>query len=389
MPIRFIRLPLVLGAFLFLTAPAPAADPMIVMDGHVDILLRLIDPTSDRRLDEPGFAGQANFENWRAGGMNAIFFAVWIDPRRYPKERAVERADALIDCFYEQVQKYPDRLAFCETAADVRRVVKEGRVAGLMGIEGGSAINNDIRHIQRFRKRGVRYMTLTWRGNLQWAGSSQDVGNSPWDRQAQRRGGADATPEPEDNLSSGGLTDFGREIVGEMNRVGMIVDLSHVSDQTFYDAIAATRRPVILSHSNASARAPHPRNISDDMLRALAKNGGVIGLNLWTDLLDPAGQEAEKKTSVTLEMTADMVDHMVKVAGIDSVGIGTDFEGMSSLPVGLENASRMQDLFTELRKRGYLQNDLRKFAGENFLRVLEANDRPWAPEMEAQPAAKP
>lgn len=222
-------------------------------------------------------------------------------------------------------------------------------------------------------------MTLTWRGNLKWAGSSQDIGNPQWERLRDR-----VQPKgDEDELSSGGLTEFGREVVQEMNRVGMIVDLSHVSDQTFFDALSATKRPVILSHSNARALAPHPRNISDEMLRALKVNGGVIGVNFWSDLLEPTGSKSagQEKTSVTLENMLNMIDHIVEVAGIDSVGIGSDFEGMSSLPIGLENAARLPDLFDGLRRRGYSEEEIRKIAGENFLRVLEANDTPWAPEL--------
>lgn len=348
---------------------------MIVVDGHQDVLLRLLDTERARTLDEPGWTGQSNLENWRTGGINTIFFAVWVDPRRYPKEKALHRAHHMIDCLEEQAQKFPNDLMLCQTAADVRRAIAQNRVASLLGIEGGVAINDDIANIEKFRRRGVRYMTLTWRGNLKWAGSSQDNGSRQMERLAKSQGIAP------DVLSTGGLTDYGREIVREMNRVGMMVDVSHVSDQTFYDALEETKRPVIVSHSNCRAMSNHPRNISDDMLRALAKNGGVIGLNFWADLLEPKGlgSDDEGATSVTVETVLDMLDHMVKVGGIDTVGLGTDFEGMSDLPMGLETAAQMPKLFDGLRRRGYSETDIRKIAGENFLRVLAANDHPFEP----------
>jgi membrane dipeptidase len=351
---------------------------MIVLDAHEDVLLRLLDPERNRTLDEQGWCGQCNFENWQRGGINTVFFAVWIDPRRYPKQKAVDRANQMIDCLEAQAKQYPTKIQLCDSAADVRTAVAHGRLASLLGIEGGVAINDDLSLITHFRKRHVRYMTLTWRGNLKWAGSSQDNGSPQIDRLARSKG---VVP---DKLSSGGLTEFGREVVREMNRVGMMVDLSHVSDQTFYDALATTVRPAIVSHSNARALSKHPRNVTDDMLRALAANGGVIGLNLWQDLIEPKGlgSDEDGATSVTVDSTVAMLDHMVQVAGIDHVGLGTDFEGMSDLPVGLETAAEMPKLFDGLRARGYSDADIRKIAGENFLRVLEANDHPLEPTMQ-------
>jgi membrane dipeptidase len=355
---------------LLVSANSAAVTPMAVVDAHEDILLRLVDPTRGRSLDEPGWNGHCNFENWQASGVNTVFFAVWVDPRRYPKQMAVDRANAMIDCLEEQAAKYPDQLKQCDGAADVRRALAEGRMAALLGVEGGCAINNDLANIEKFRRRGVRYMTLTWRGNLKWAGSSQDNGMAQVDRLARSHG---VVP---DVLSSGGLTEFGRQVVHEMNRVGMIVDLSHVSDQTFYDAIATTERPVIVSHSNCRALSNHPRNVTDDMLRTLAKNGGVMGLNLWQDLLEPQGRGSDEDgaTTVTLDTVLNMLDHMVQVGGIDHVGFGTDFEGMDDLPEGIATAADMAKIFAGMRQRGYSEVDIRKIAGENFLRVIEAND---------------
>lgn len=354
------------------TPPLPAKElfrPPIILDAHVDVLLRVGNPDGKRRLDEPGPNGQANFANWRASGTNAVYFAVWIDPRTFNGERAVQRTDQLIALFHEQLRRYPDVMEFCDTSDDVRRAVASGKIASLLGIEGGIAINNDLRNIERYRRAGVRYMTLTWRGNLDWAGSSQEI-NNPY-----RRGEKIQIAQ---NPSSGGLTEFGRQVVAEMNRVGMMVDLSHVSDETFFDAIKASRRPVILSHSNAKALSNHPRNITDDMLRALKANQGVIGLNLWYEMLEPNGRSSKSENAkpVTVETVLDQVDHMVKIAGIDCLGLGSDFEGMSDLPPDLKDASKVTLIFEGMRKRGYSEADIRKVASENFLRVMKANEVP-------------
>jgi len=341
--------------------------PPIVLDAHVDILLNLLNPKNNRSLDEPGWHGQANFENWKAGGTNAVIFAVWVDPRQFRGEQAVGRVEQMIGLLHKQVQIYPSRLELCDTSDEVRQAVASGKTAALIGIEGGVAINENLANIERYRNAGVRYMTLTWRGNLSWAGSSQDLKN-PF-----RRG---QEMPLSNNPSPGGLTDFGRQVVSEMNRVGMVVDLSHVSDETFFDAIKASKRPVMVSHSNARALSDHPRNVSDSMLRALKANGGVIGLNLWAELLEPNGKGSKDQGArpVTSETVLDMIDHMVKVAGIETVGLGTDFEGMSDLPRDMKNASTLPKIFDGMRKRGYSEADIRKFAGENFLRVLKANE---------------
>lgn len=353
--------------------PPSAAElfkPPIVLDAHVDILLRLLNPQNNRRLDEPGPNGQANFANWRAGGTNAVFFAVWVDPRQFRGPMAVQRVEQMIGVLHQQLALYPDRLALCDNSDAVRRTIASGKVAALIGIEGGIAINEDLSNIARYRKQGVRYMTLTWRGDLSWAGSSQDLTN-PY-----RKG--EEMPLTSHPTPNGGLTDFGRKVVAEMNRVGMCVDLSHVSDQTFYDALKVTQKPVMVTHSNCRALSDHKRNVTDDMLRALRANGGVMGINLWAELLEPNGKGSKDEGAkpVSVETVLDMIDHVVKVAGIETVGIGTDFEGMSDLPPDLPNAAALTKIFEGMRKRGYSEADIRKFAGENFLRVMKANEVP-------------
>ena len=331
--------------------PAPATNsPMIVLDSHEDVIGRVLDDGDDLAVDHKN--DQSNFAKWRAGGVNVVWFSLWVDPQEHEGSAAPVRVSQMIAALYRQVARHPDDLVVCDSASDCRAAVASGKIVALLGIEGGVAINNDLKLIEGYRQAHVRYMTLTWRGNLDWAGSSQT------------------------SHKQMGLTTFGRDVVREMNRVGMIVDLSHTSDMTFYDALAVTSKPVILSHSNCRALADHPRNVTDDMLRALKKNGGVVGLDFYRDFLLPERKEFSVaiETTPTLEIVLDQIDHAVKVAGIEHVGIGSDFEGDIEPAVGLESAARIADLIQGLRRRGYPESEVRKIAGENFMRVIGAND---------------
>jgi len=257
--------------------------------------------------------------------------------------------------------------------------VKASKISAFLTIEGGHAIDDDLGVLRMYYRLGIRSMTLTHARNTNWADSASD------------------TPAHK------GLTDFGKEVVREMNRLGMIVDLAHVSDKTFYDALAITTKPLIVSHSSMRAISNVPRNVTDDMLRALAKNGGVIGINFGMGFINPkdakalasatdteaeapplvgreldeyAAENAEKlfakrvKVVATVEDVADHIDHAVKVAGIDHVGIGSDFDGIAGTANGLEDVSKMPDLAAVLLKRGYAEAHLKKILGENFLRVV-------------------
>lgn len=327
--------------------------PPIILDAHCDVLQRVLDKHDDLAATTSRHR-QSDIPLWRAGGMNAVFLSVWVDPKDFPGEAAFIRAGELIAAYKDQQKKHPNVLAHCETAAEVRRATAQGKIATLLGIEGGAVINDNISRIASYRAEGVVRMTLTWRGNLPWASSANP-----------RKGETTCT----------GLNAFGRHVVREMNRVGMIVDLSHTSDATFFDALAVSTKPVIFSHSNARALSHNQRNVSDDMLRALAKNGGVVGVNLYWDFLEPEGRGSDESgsTTVTVETVLDHIDHMVKVAGIDHVGIGTDWEGDIETALGLEDSSKMPVLIAGLRRRGYSETDIRKIAAENFLRVLEQN----------------
>jgi membrane dipeptidase len=282
------------------------------------------------------------------------------------------------------VGRHPDRLLFATTAADVRRAKREGKIAILIGVEGGHAIESSLDRLRELHAHGVRYLTLTWNNGVPWAGSSLG----------------------EDGTRTGGLTAFGRDVVREMNRLGMLVDLSHVSDSTFYDALAVSTVPVIASHSSARALSDFPRNLSDDQLRAIARNGGVVNVNFFSRFLD--SQYRARAEAVDAEIAAarralgpgpdsaaasarlsarrasllaalpqtpfsvliDHIDHVARVAGVDHVGLGSDFDGVSALPLGIEDVTRLPRIAQGLLDRGYSESDVTKILGGNMLRVM-------------------
>ena len=371
----------------------------IVIDTHNDITSPLIDDGFDlgMRGDDPNakIKTHTDLARMKAGGLGAEFFAVYVGKEFVNKKPAegggaARRALDVIDVVLEQVRRHPQSLESASTAADIRRIVASGKIAALMGIEGGHAIEDSLRTLRMFYKLGVRYMTLTHTNSNDWADSEGDINN------------------PSVNHHNG-LTDFGREVVREMNRIGMMVDISHVADKTFYDVIATTRAPVIASHSSARAIANHPRNMSDDMLKALAKNGGVVMVNFYDGFLDPrkaelalrsrsledelkgkypndakrvqqeidAWRKANDPGRTPLSVLMDHIDHIAKVAGVDHVGIGSDFDGvpLTGLPVGMEDISKLPTLTYELMKRGYSDADIKKFLGENLLRVMGQVER--------------
>jgi membrane dipeptidase len=371
----------------------------IVIDTHNDITSPLIEQGFDlgMRGDEPNakIKTHTDLRRMKAGGLGAEFFAVYVDKEFVKKKPAdgggaARRALDVIDVVLDQVRRHPESLEAASTAADIRRIVKSGKIAALMGIEGGHAIEDSLHTLRMFYKLGVRYMTLTHVNTNDWADAEGDIDN----------------PGVQHH---NGLTDFGREVVREMNRVGMMVDISHVADKTFYDVIATTRAPVIASHSSARAIANNPRNMSDDMLKALARNGGVVMVNFYDGFLDPRKAElALRERALEDEMKAkypsdpkraqeeidrwraandpgktplsvliDHIDHIVKVAGIDHVGLGSDFDGvpLTGLPVGMEDISKLPNITYELMKRGYSEIDIKKVLGENLLRVMSEVER--------------
>jgi membrane dipeptidase len=296
----------------------------------------------------------------------------------------------MIDEVYSQVRKHSGSLEMAYSAEDIRRIAKSGKIAALMGIEGGHAIEDSLGTLRMFYRLGVRYMTLTHSNTNNWADSSGDITDSSVKHH-------------------NGLTGFGREVVRTMNETGMMVDISHVSDKTFFDVVGVSRAPVIASHSSARALADHPRNMTDDMLRAVAKNGGVVMVNFYDGFID--GRKAKRTPLVRarerslreqhpndpkrvelelakwldetgpgktpLAMLIDHIEHIARVAGIDHVGLGSDFDGVpfTGLPEGMEDISKLPNITFELVKKGYSDVDIRKVLGENLLRVMAECER--------------
>jgi membrane dipeptidase len=370
-------------------------DSAIVVDTHADTPQRFVDDNFDIGSTDPNDIGHISLDKAKAGNLGAEFFSIWVDPET-SKGRYAHRALDLIDSVYEQAGRHPDRMMMAFSVADIERAHKQHKLAALMGVEGGHAIENDMRVLRDFYRLGVRYMTLSWSNTNEWADSSGDIND----------------PKVEHH---NGLTDFGKQVVLEMNRLGMMVDISHVSDKTFWDAIATTKAPVIASHSSARALSGHARNMTDDMLRAVAKNGGVVDVNFFSAFDDenfrkaleaqqPA-QEAAIKAYIEQEKAKgkaasaididriqrewmakiprppfsaliDNIDHIAKVAGAEHVGLGSDFDGVSgATPAGMDSAADLPKITQALLDRGYSATDVRKILGGNVLRVFAEVER--------------
>jgi len=356
----------------------------IVIDGHSDTTPWFQDPDWDftARHDE----GDEDLPRMREGGLDAQFWSIYLS-RAEAGDQPVRKAIERIDAVHRLVARHPDDLVLATTAADVRRAAAEGRVACLMGIEGGHLIDESLAVLRTYQRLGARYMTLTHSFHTSWADSS----------------GTDVALEP----LHGGLTEFGEAVVREMNRIGMMVDVSHVSDDTFADALRVSAAPVIASHSSVRAVADHPRNLSDPMLRALAANGGVVMINFYSGYDDPQlvepirelfaglapriealrtahaddpvglrrafrgllrGREVPR---ATLDVLLDHFDHAIRVAGPDHVGVGADWDGVASMPRGMGDVSHLPALTRGLLARGHSPETVRKVLGGNVLRVME------------------
>jgi membrane dipeptidase len=361
-----------------------------VIDTHNDMPSRILDDGYDPDVrHSPGFGpteGQTDLPRLIESGLTAEFMSAWVDaPYAATPGASFARAMQHISTVHAWVDRHPDRLVFATTGADVRRAKREGKIAIFIGVEGGHAIESSLNRLRELHTRGASYLTLTWNNGLPWAGSSI---------------GADGT-------RTGGLSAFGRDVVREMNRLGMLVDLSHVSDSTFFDAIAVSSVPVIASHSSARALSDFPRNLSDDQLRAIARNGGVVNVNFFSRFLDSdyraraeaveadiatarsalrpgpdsaaaAARLSARRNALLAALSAtpfgvliDHIDHVARVAGVDHVGIGSDFDGVSALPLGMEDVTRLPRIAQALLDRGYSEEDVSKVLGGNMLRVME------------------
>jgi len=410
---RFWPLPIIVAASLPLTAlklpqndrkpvthksaPASAAAvhrSAIVIDTHADTTQRMLDDRYD--LTEPLIGGYLNFASAKAGHLGAEFFSIWVDPTLYQGHFA-RRTLELIDAVHEQAAKHPDQMTPTLSPEDIERAHREHKLAALMGIEGGHSIEDSLGLLRDYYRLGVRYMTLTWSNSNDWADSSGDI------------------DDPNVKHTQDGLTDFGKDVVYEMNRLGMMVDISHVSDKTFYRTVITSRAPVFASHSSARALTNSPRNMTDDMLRAVARSGGpgshggVVMVNFYSGFISdswrnawnaqaPERQAAEKAQvaqwkaegrDVTygildamdkqwaakiprppLSVLIDHIDHIAKVAGIDHVGLGSDFDGIPASPEGIDSAADLPKITAALIMRGYSAEDCHKILGENFLRFF-------------------
>ncbi len=363
----------------------------IIIDTHADTPQRFLDGNFDLGQNTPVSDGHIDLGKIKNGNLAAEFFSIWVEPDF--KGRYAHRAMDLIDSVYQQAARHPDQMTMAFTADDIVRAHEQHKFAALMGIEGGHAIENDIRLLREFYRLGVRYMTLTWSNTNEWADSSGDIKN----------------PKVQHHQ---GMTEFGKNIVREMNRLGMMVDISHVSDDTFYQAVQLSRAPVIASHSSSRALTPAPRNMTDDMLRAVTRNGGVVMVNFYSAFIDSnylkASSDPEKTKQRDAELEAfkkahphpdgtpltydeyapiekkwaaqfprpplksliDHIDHIVKIAGIDHVGLGSDFDGVTSLPEGIDSVADLPKITEALVQRGYTREQIHKILGGNFLRVM-------------------
>ena len=319
----------------------------IVTDGHIDTPSLMLDDGyafGERHTPRSG-SHHVDLPKMVEGGLDAPFFSIYVARSYGETARATDRAFAMIAELKRQVEAL-DGIEMATSADDVRRITRSGRKAALVGLEGGHALQGSKDVLRRLADAGIRYVTLTHTNTNSWADASSDAAR--WN----------------------GLNDTGRGLVREMNRLGVLVDLSHVSDSTFYDALAVSAAPVILSHSSVRALAPHPRNVTDAMLRALAERDGVVMINFFSKYLAQDGT-----TSATLDDILDHLDRAIEVAGVDHVGLGSDFDGVPYLPRGMEDATRLPYVTYGLLKRGYSDEDVRKILGGNTLRVLSDAER--------------
>jgi len=358
----------------------------IVVDTHDDTTQRFLDGKFD--LAPRSTTGSIDIPRMKEGGLGAIFFSIWIPSKAIGPE-AVNRAMTQIDAVREQVRNHPKDLMLATTAAEIREARKQGKIAALIGVEGGHMINSNLGVLRSYAALGVRYMTLTHSGNDEWADSSTD--------------------KPAHN----GLTDFGKDVVREMNRLGVMVDISHVSDKTFYDVLETSKAPPFASHSSCRAICDAPRNMTDQMMKDLAAKGGVVQINYHVGFLNQEyrqratpeiamqlREEVQKHCAsddescqliegerITREFVAqgklpkvdymaiiEHIDHAVKVAGIDHVGLGSDFDG-ANMPFGMEDATKLPKITEALLQKGYSEGDVKKILGENTLRVMAEVER--------------
>lgn len=359
----------------------------IVVDTHNDVVQRMLHGEDISVRTRHGHSDLPRFEE---GGLDVEMFSIWVPPEKTSRPY-YDQSNEQIDSVESFVRRNPGKAGFARSVGDIERLVKEGKFAAMLGMEGGHAIDNDLKKLEHFYGRGVRYMTLTWNNSTDWATSASDETN------------------PDAKLPHRGLTDFGKSVVKKMNDLGMMVDISHVGEQTFWDVMKITRKPVIASHSSVWALCPHRRNLKDDQLRAIKKNGGVVFINFNPGFIDStytkkenAMLEANKALKDSIERTLsgddfireqygaelmmakfdplkpslsaliDHFDYIAKLIGVDHVGIGSDFDGIRITPAEMNDVTYLPNITRELLRRGYSAADVTKILGGNFLRVVKA-----------------
>jgi len=366
----------------------------IVVDGHNDIVSPMTDddfdlatPSTGKIHETDGTPYHSDLQRFKASGLTGEFFSIYVGGDTWKAGRAMPRAVDMIDATYRQVERHPAQLNLCTTAGEIRAAKKRGKMCVLMGIEGGYAIEDSLSALREFYRLGVRYMTLTHNVTHDWADAHHDT--------------------PKNN----GLSEFGKNVVREMNRLGMFIDISHVSEKVMNDVLDVSTAPVMASHSGARALNDHTRNISDDVLRRVAKNGGVVMVNFYPSFLDARTNKEENDRSARLKpqidalkaqykddrkgynvaeaklladnpifvtpytRIVDHIDHIKQVAGIDHVGLGSDFDGVPFLPAGMNGAEDLPLVTYEMLRRGYSEADIRKVLGENLLRAMSQMER--------------
>ncbi|MFI5188044.1 MAG: dipeptidase [Chitinophagales bacterium] len=361
----------------------------ILVDTHNDVLSSSVLEGKD--ISHRLTTGQSDLDRWKEGGVDVQFFSVWTDKTPRNKEGFFKDANQEIDSLEIITLRNPFRMTLATTYKEVKKGIRQNKLVALIGVEGGHMIENDLSKLDSLYKRGMRYMTLTWNNSTDWATSAMDE------------------TQHADSLKHKGLTEFGKQVVKRMNELGVMVDLSHVGEQTFYDAIATTSKPVLLSHSSVWNICPVFRNVKDEQIKAVAKNGGVICINFYSGFIDSnfarkmdqlegtegkrikdsLGQnyDAAKLNEIwakyfsnqlepyrpSISKLVDHIDYIVKLVGDDYVGIGSDFDGVSSLPVGMNDVTKYPLITEELKRRGYSNKSIRKILGDNVMRVMKAN----------------
>ena len=362
-------------------------DNAILIDTHNDILTKTVDWGL---LMDSNLKGKTHSDlaRWKEGGLDVQIFSVFCDGT---KINPYNYANQQMDSLDAVVKRNPDKIVKVSNTKELLEAVKQNRIAAMFGVEGGHTIENDLEKLEVFYNRGARYMTLTWNNSTEWASSAFDETFT-------------------EDLQNKGLTDFGKQIVHKMNQLGMIVDISHVGIQTFWDVINTTTKPIMASHSSVYALCKHQRNLNDDQIKAIAKNGGVIQVNFHPGFIDPIFEEKEKaffenhkvefdsliktgmdewnvidtlyhkyaeeanKMRPPLSMLIDHIDYIAKLVGVDYVGIGSDFDGINLTPQQLDDVTTYPLITKALIDRGYTPQDINKILGQNFLRVLNANE---------------